>query len=194
MKSGIYKITNPKGKIYIGKSTNLKIRQQDYKYGRNSVQTQRKLWNSIQKYSWENHTFEIIENCPCNILNEREIYWGNYYDVRNVGLNIRPLGEGLNVLPQETKDRISKSNRKSVLQFDLHGNFIKEWEGEIVASTSLGIINNNINRNVLGENLQAGGFIWIRKTTTKEIKTRLKEVISKISSSPYSWRYKKYLT
>jgi len=76
----------------------------------------------------------------------------------------------------------------------LRGNFIKEWEGEIEASTSLNINNNSINRNVLGENLQAGGFIWIRKTTPTEIETKLKEIVYKISISPYSWRYKKYLT
>lgn len=70
---GIYKITNPKGKIYIGSSINLQRREKDYKYLRCKNQTL--IYNSLKKYGWGSHKFEIIEECLVEELNEKEIYW-----------------------------------------------------------------------------------------------------------------------
>ena len=66
---GIYKITSPTGCIYIGQSIKLHIRKNQYKNG--FYIGQRKLGNSINKYGWEKHTFEII--CECKI--EELDYW-----------------------------------------------------------------------------------------------------------------------
>ena len=59
---GIYKITNPKGKVYIGKSIDINKRLTYYKHYSHR-KTQHKLNNSISKYGFENHTLEIIEEC-----------------------------------------------------------------------------------------------------------------------------------
>lgn len=74
---GIYKITNPKGKIYIGQSVNIKKRW--YSYEKLYCKQQFYLYNSLVKYGIENHKFEIIEECLLEQLNEREIYWKQYY-------------------------------------------------------------------------------------------------------------------
>lgn len=104
---GIYKITNPKGKIYVGQSTNIKERFR--KYNKLNSKRQIKLYNSFLKYGVENHKFEIIEECSENILGEREIYWGNHYDVLyDSGLNLR-LGNGRGSCSEETKNKISNS-------------------------------------------------------------------------------------
>ena len=58
---GIYKIISPSGKIYIGESENIPNRIYYYKIV--SCKKQRRLYNSIKKYGWENHIFEIIEEC-----------------------------------------------------------------------------------------------------------------------------------
>jgi group I intron endonuclease len=55
MSGGIYYITNPEGKLYIGSTTNFERRQRDYKNGK--CKKQRKLFNSIWKYGWKNHEF-----------------------------------------------------------------------------------------------------------------------------------------
>ena len=69
---GIYKITSPSNKIYVGKSIDLDERKKNYKYeGRRKKQ--HKLNNSINKYGWENHLFEIIEICEEENINDREI-------------------------------------------------------------------------------------------------------------------------
>jgi len=71
---GIYKITNPKGKIYIGQSININKRKSAYKCIDKRIMGP-KIYNSIQKYGWENHVFEIIEECLIDELFERESYW-----------------------------------------------------------------------------------------------------------------------
>jgi group I intron endonuclease len=77
---GIYKITNPKGKIYIGQSINIESRKRTYiffKSYKNSIGP--KIYNSLNKYGWEKHIFEIIEEYNLEQLNEKEIYWKQYY-------------------------------------------------------------------------------------------------------------------
>lgn len=71
---GIYKITNSSGKVYIGQSINVLNRKEHYKRFNCSTMGI-KLKNSLNKYSWENHTFEIIEECGIEQLNEKETYY-----------------------------------------------------------------------------------------------------------------------
>jgi group I intron endonuclease len=93
MSVGIYKITNPNGKIYIGQSTDIEKRFKYYY--RLECKGQTKIFNSLKKYGPENHVFEIIEECSIEQLNEREIYWGLRYKVLNEnGLNLKELGIG----------------------------------------------------------------------------------------------------
>jgi group I intron endonuclease len=49
---GIYKITNPKGKIYIGQSVDIEKRK--YYYQALHCKKQTMLYNSIKKYGWDN--------------------------------------------------------------------------------------------------------------------------------------------
>lgn len=90
---GIYKITNPKGKIYIGQSKDISLRFKDY-FKLNHCKSQPKLYYSLKKYGPENHIFEIIEECSIEQLDEREIYWIKYYKSFKDGLNLTEGGEG----------------------------------------------------------------------------------------------------
>lgn len=75
---GIYKITSPKGRIYIGQSVNIEKRFKNYK-SLNCI-SQSKLYKSLIKYGYQNHTFEVIEECNIELLNERERYWQDYFN------------------------------------------------------------------------------------------------------------------
>jgi group I intron endonuclease len=107
---GIYKITNPNGRIYIGQSTNIEFRWSTYKKLRCSDQPS--LYNSLKKYGPENHTFEVIEECCVDELDSKEIYWGLKLDVlSNKHLNNR-LGRGFgSVDSEETKLKKSISHK-----------------------------------------------------------------------------------
>lgn len=86
MATGIYKITNPKGKVYIGKANNIQRRWYEHKsYLKHS--TGYKLGNSLKKYGKENHTFEIIEECTGDNILERERYYQELYNSIENGLN-----------------------------------------------------------------------------------------------------------
>ena len=49
---------------------------------------------------------------------------------------------------------------KTIIQYDLDGNFIREWYGIITASNELKIGANNINSCLKGKYKSSGGFIW----------------------------------
>jgi group I intron endonuclease len=114
----IYKITNPTGKIYIGCTIDWKRRFSEYR--RLSMVGQRKLYNSLKKYGYENHVFEIIEECNETMLHEREIYYINYYNCITEGLNIR-LGNRNGRLTEETKQKISESLKGRPVTWKTHG-------------------------------------------------------------------------
>lgn len=107
--SGIYKITSPSGKIYIGESFSLKERCKYY-LNPNRIKKQRGIYNSIIKYGIENHILEIQELCSQEMLWERERYWQEFYDSVENGLNCHytPTNEKKKHLSLETIKIISE--------------------------------------------------------------------------------------
>lgn len=87
---GIYKITNPNGKIYIGQCQDFNKRMALYRLGH--CKKQIALYASIIKHGWDNHKAEFIE--ACDNLDEREIYYINLFNTFNTpqGLNLRGGG------------------------------------------------------------------------------------------------------
>ena len=120
---GIYKITNPKGKVYIGQSHDVIGRFKTYK--RYDCKNQQKLYNSLRKYSHEKHQFEIVEECLPNELNGREIYWVDYFQSTKKGLNIREGGEGGGLHSEETKKKMSLSHTGKMWTEEQKENYIK---------------------------------------------------------------------
>lgn len=86
-KTGIYKITSPSGKVYIGQSIDIEKRWGYYKTKKTNIQP--KLQNSFNKYGVTKHLFEILELCSEDTLNERERYWQDFYNVIVDGLNLK---------------------------------------------------------------------------------------------------------
>lgn len=89
---GIYKITNiENGMCYVGQAVNFANRwKQHIKRGVGAEPiTHNKLYPAMQKEGVENFTFEVIEECPSNKLNEREDYWQNYFGAKEFGYSIK---------------------------------------------------------------------------------------------------------
>lgn len=89
---GVYKITRLKtGEVYIGKSTNIKLRWQQhckssYHCGTISHST---LHSTMEKDGLWNFTFEVLEEVPREKLSEVESYWIKIYDSKSYGMNER---------------------------------------------------------------------------------------------------------
>lgn len=92
---GIYKITSPTGGIYIGQSWDIVQRRSHYKKLRCAHQP--KLYSSLAKYGWDNHTFELICELPKDatqeVLNQYEVlYWQQYLDCGFSTMNTKEPG------------------------------------------------------------------------------------------------------
>ena len=108
---GIYKITSPSKKVYIGQSRNIKKRWNDYSVHKKKQKDQTAIFYSLKKYGKENHVFEVIEECSLEELNEREIYYIEKYDSVNNRLNISRGGYyfwEVNVGKKHKKETIDK--------------------------------------------------------------------------------------
>ena len=83
---GIYKITSPSDKVYIGQSIDIERRFRHYK--RMVCKEQIKIFNSMLKYGVDAHIFEVLELCDTEDLNNRERYYQDLYDSVANGLNL----------------------------------------------------------------------------------------------------------
>lgn len=92
---GIYKITSPTKKVYIGQSIDIKRRFATYKRN-NPRNKQPRLYASFKKYGVENHKFEILCECEIHELNSKERYYQELFDA--TGIN------SLNCVLQKTND------------------------------------------------------------------------------------------
>lgn len=59
---GVYKITSPTGKVYIGQSKNIHKRWNSYKSMSKGNIRQPKLINSFKKYGVPHHVFEVYRH------------------------------------------------------------------------------------------------------------------------------------
>jgi group I intron endonuclease len=112
---GIYKIISPNTKIYIGQSIDIQKRFLSYLKLYKKNRSQIKLYNSFLKYGVKKHIFEIIEECDIELLNERERYYQDFYDVLNKGLNCNLTKTSVLklIFSEETKKKISESKKNN---------------------------------------------------------------------------------
>lgn len=107
---GIYKITSPSYRIYIGQSIDISKRFSGYNK-LNNCKSQIKLYNSFLKYGVNNHIFEIIKECDINELNKYERYYQDFFNVIDNGLNLKLQStfDKKQIHSEEVKNKISKS-------------------------------------------------------------------------------------
>ena len=87
---GIYKITNLNSEYcYIGQSVDVSKRWKDHcKCGLGiEASVTNKLYNNMQKNGVWNFSFELLEECSRNLLNEKERFWIEMYQSDKFGLN-----------------------------------------------------------------------------------------------------------
>lgn len=100
---GIYKITSPSGKIYIGQSVDIKSRFSLYRNLKSKGQTL--LHRSFLKYGVENHKFEVIRLCSDKWLNAFEKWFIKYF-------NSFESANGLNLTDGGSNGRLSEETKR----------------------------------------------------------------------------------
>ena len=91
-KTGIYKITNLTTQMcYVGQAVDIANRwKQHIKRGIGAeAPTKNKLYPAMINCGVENFKFEIIQECPANLLNEREKYWQDVFKAKEFGYSIK---------------------------------------------------------------------------------------------------------
>lgn len=166
--SGIYCILNTmNGKRYIGQTYDLDYRWRrhkfDLKHGYHSNNHLQSAWN---KYGDSSFEFIVLEKCPLSIIDEREIYWIDYYDTKHSGYNQADGGlgcRGYKHTPEEIKKMRQLHNPKPVLQYSKDGVFIIRWESASQASKALDLYSLAIRNCCERKNYvkSVGGYIWI---------------------------------
>lgn len=110
--SGIYKITSPNERIYIGQSWDIKDRFRRYL---SSSSSQLFLMNSFEKYGKNNHRFEILKivnpYISQKLMDFIEIFYIAFY--KKLGYNLMNIREGgsRGKLSENTKMKISIANK-----------------------------------------------------------------------------------
>jgi hypothetical protein len=185
---GIYKITSPSNKVYIGQAKNLKRRWSAY-FGIHEKIIGIKIKNSLKKHGITKHKFEIIEVCPPCKLDIREAFhkrkfikefgWelalfcqikdsiGGYKsDETRLKISKALLGQkrSKEVIERMKKPRYKGWNKqlwKPILQLSLDNKIIKEWKSNKEASEKLKINKSCISDccNSKRQNT-AGGYKW----------------------------------
>ena len=76
--------------VYIGKAVNVERRRNVHKWAYTSSKSREynnQIHTAMRKYGYENFSFEIVELCPKEKLDEREKYWIAYYNSYKNGYN-----------------------------------------------------------------------------------------------------------
>jgi len=111
---GIYKITSPTGRVYIGQSVDIPVRFS--KYRGMHCHGQRRLYASLMKHGVDCHSFEIIELVEdYSEMIDRERYWQEFYGATGQnGLNCKLVEKNCHAgkHSSETKLRMSESAKR----------------------------------------------------------------------------------
>lgn len=90
---GIYKITSPSGKIYIGQSIDI-YKNWHGRYKKLRCTSQILIFESLKKHGWDLHSIEVVKECLKEELNHFEEYYIAYYKSFNTenGMNLTSGG------------------------------------------------------------------------------------------------------
>lgn len=99
--------------LYVGQTCNVGRRISDYRCKRYRSKKSI-IMDSVEKYGWDAHRFEIIEDVDDSLLDEREMFWvvelKTYaYEYKN-GMNLTRGGGGVRQPWKQNAERVAKAN------------------------------------------------------------------------------------
>lgn len=183
----VYRHTSPSGKVYIGiTSYKAEIR---WNNGKGYIGS-KKFQRAITKYGWSNIKHEVLLN---NISKEEALYAEKYlikwYKIHNISYNITDGGDGVvGIKGKESyyySKHLSLTHRKHiseaksgiatktspVIQMDLKGNFIAEYESITIAARATGSDGSKISKCCYNIRHKTNNYKWKFKDENKNIKS-----------------------
>lgn len=165
---------------YIGQTNNLKKRFTSHMNDRTI--SYKSNWIKSLKLKNLCPVIEILEECSKDDVDFLEIYWIEQF--KNWGFKLTNLSSGGKsgyTLDPVSKNKISNNRLghkqsydtiqkrvrhlyKPILQYDLGGNFIREWDSIKDASEYYNISEEPIRKATIKTNSVSVGFLWKRKT------------------------------
>lgn len=131
MRGIIYKYTSPSEKVYIGQT-----------------------YNARRKYGPDAFEYEVLFAIETE---DKE------FDSINSGYNTLEGGTSVyqnHITTSETRAKMSLSNSKPILQFDLNGNFIRRWKSTMEIERELKIQHSLISKNCKRQTSHCRDFIF----------------------------------
>lgn len=150
---GIYKITNLiNNKCYIGQSVNIKERWKNHRtasHNPNDEGYDYPLYRAIRKYGLENFSFEVLEECKTEELNNKEKYYIDFYNSYKDGYNQTPGGQSNLFFSKLSKEQVSEIQEKL-----LSGKYMIKTLAEEYGVHRDTIRDINLGRSWINENLE----------------------------------------
>ena len=175
----IYKVTNKiTNDFYIGKTTqSLNRRWSLHKsharlYKKYSINN--RFYNAVRKYDASNFVIELLEEVELSQIDEKEIYWiallNPEYNTAPGGISTRGfLGK---TLTEQHKNSLVYSKSYPIFQYDLEGNFIREWKTVHEARQYYNC--RSISHAVNGKQITAKNFRWFKEFLGIKIESYVK--------------------
>lgn len=158
----IYKILNLiNGKCYVGSTRNLRARSNEHWWNlTNNQHHSQYLQHAFNKLGRTKFTIQVIENVssPKDLVSREQFYINLLKPAYNM-CKVAGNCSGLKQTAAHIEKKRAK-NKKVVLQLNLAGKLLKEWDGLIDASVALGISKKVISDCCRGRNKTAGGFVF----------------------------------
>lgn len=143
---------------YIGKTVNPVMRKYQHISERLTFKHRKANWiNELYKKELR-PIFKILEICPLDKFEERESYYISFYKSNNL-TNSDDSGHGNKNRKRDIIENAMYKSKK-VYQYDLNGNFIKEYKSVREASRILNLNHANITRSCNGLWKHTNGFIF----------------------------------
>ena len=184
----IYCLTFPNGKKYIGQTISslvTRVRQHcTDSFNKKKPDFNSKKGNAVRKYM----EFTVSILYEGDELDDKEIWFIKELDTFNNGYNLTTGGTNNYKVSEETKIKMSEAAlkrernpmqgkshsdetkqllrikaSKAIIQYNIDGSVIKEWESTKLAGQTLGIDASSITKVILGKRKKAGGYIWRNK-------------------------------
>lgn len=203
---GIYKIENKiNHKIYIGQSQNIEARWRQHIWGAGKYTTI--ISQALGKYGIENFSFEVVEECPIEQLDEREQFWIDHYNsLKPNGYNMvdvdnvlhgedNPNSKFSTAFVREIRERVFLNKEEAKEVFEeykdvvgrgyfyhlLHGDFrLEEGSGIELVESLVDKAGSKNGRHKIDEEevLKIRNLIYVDKIPTNEVYCNYKDIIS----------------